>query len=122
MKKILIVEDETTLSNVLKNRFEEIDWQVTIAGDGEAAIAAIKNEKFNLVLLDLIMPKKDGFEVLEEIRSEPEFKELPILVLSNLGADEDIKKALNLGATDYFVKTQHPVSEIILKAETYGPK
>jgi len=119
MKKILIVEDEAILSNVLKDRFEEEGWQATIAVDGEEAVAVIKKSKFDLVLLDLIMPKKDGFEVLKEVRSEPEFKELPILVLSNLGSDDDIKKALSLGATDYFVKTQHPVAEILEKARAY---
>jgi DNA-binding response OmpR family regulator len=119
MKKILIVEDEAILSGVLKDRFEDDGWKVSIAVDGEVAMAAIKGGKFDLVLLDLIMPKKDGFEVLKELRSEPEFKDLPILVLSNLGGDEDIKKALSLGATDYFVKTQHPVSEILEKARVY---
>lgn len=120
MKKVLIAEDEEVLSKILKDRFEEDGWQVTVAGDGEAAIKEINEHKFDLVLLDLIMPKKDGFEVLKEIRSEPERKDLPILVLSNLGADEDIKQALSLGATDYFVKSQHPVSEILAKTKAYG--
>ena len=119
MKKILIVEDEPVLLRVLNDRFTEDGWAVVTAADGELAVGAVKKEKFDLVLLDLIMPKKDGFEVLKEIRSEPEFKNLPILVLSNLGADEDIKRALSLGANDYFVKTQHPVTEILQKADTY---
>jgi DNA-binding response OmpR family regulator len=119
MKNLLIAEDEIILSSVLKDRFEEDGWSVTVTADGEATITAIKGGKFDLVLLDLIMPKKDGFEVLKEIRSESDFKDLPILVLSNLGSDEDIKKALGLGATDYFVKTQHPIGEILEKARAY---
>lgn len=120
MKKILIAEDEDVLSNVLKDRFEAEGWEVTVAKDGIEAMEAIKKElKFDLVLLDLLMPKKDGFEVLKEVKSNPELKSLPIIVLSNLGGDDDIKKALVLGANDYFVKTQHPMSEIVEKAKRY---
>lgn len=120
MKKILIVEDEDTLLNVLKDRFEADGWEVAVAVDGEEAISVIKESPFDLVLLDLIMPKKDGFEVLKEVRSNPKFENLPIIVISGLGGDEDIKKALALGANDYFVKTQHPMSEIIEKVKKYG--
>ena len=120
MKKILIAEDEEVLLNVLKDRFEAEGWEVTTARDGEEAVESIKKIRPDLVLLDLLMPKKDGFEVLKEIRGDPEFKTLPIIVvLSNLGSDEDIKKALALGANDYFVKTQHPMSEIVEKAKKY---
>lgn len=120
MKKILIAEDEEILLNVLKDRFEGEGWAVATAQDGEEAIGAIKRSLPDLVLLDLLMPKKDGFEVLKEIRSNPEYKNLPvIIVLSNLGSDEDIKKALALGANDYFVKTQHPMSEIVEKVKKY---
>ena len=120
MKKILVAEDEEVLLNVLKDRFEAEGWEVTTARDGEEAVESIKKIRPDLVLLDLLMPKKDGFEVLKEIRGDPEFKTLPIIVvLSNLGSDEDIKKALSLGANDYFVKTQHPMSEIVEKAKKY---
>ena len=120
MKKILVAEDEEVLLNVLKDRFEAEGWEVITARDGEEAVVAIRKSRPDLVLLDLLMPKKDGFEVLKEIRGDPEFKTLPIIVvLSNLGSDEDIKKALALGANDYFVKTQHPMSEIVEKAKKY---
>ena len=119
MKKILIAEDEDILLNVLKDRFEAEGWKVSVATDGEGAVKAIDKTKFDMVLLDLLMPKKDGFEVIKEVRSNPEHKTLPIIVLSNLGGDEDIKKALELGANDYFVKTQHPMSEIVEKAKKY---
>ena len=119
MKKILIAEDEDILLNVLKDRFEVDGWEVTIAKDGMEAMEAIKKSKLDLVLLDLLMPKKNGFEVLKEVMDNPELKNLPIIVLSNLGGDEDIKKALALGAKDYFVKTQHPMSEVVEKAKKY---
>lgn len=119
MKKILIAEDEDILLNVLRDRFEAEGWEVALAKDGVEAMEAINKSKFDLVLLDLLMPKKDGFEVLKEVMANPELKNLPIIVLSNLGGDDDIKKALALGAKDYFVKTQHPMSEIVEKAKTY---
>lgn len=119
MKKILIVEDEEVLLNVLKDRFEAEGWGVAVATNGDEAMQALEKNSFNLVLLDLLMPKKDGFEVLKEVRDNPELNNLPIIVLSNLGGDEDIKRALELGANDYFVKTQHPMSEIVEKVKKY---
>ncbi len=115
MKRLLIVEDEEILARILKDRFEDAGWRVTSARDGEVAIEMIKTNKFDLVLLDLILPRKDGFEILHEVRTDDSFKKLPIIIVSNLGGDEDIKKALELGATDYFVKTEHSISEIIEK-------
>ena len=105
--------------NVLKDRFEAEGWDVVMAKDGEETMEAVEKSKVDLMLLDLLMPKKDGFEVIKEVRSNPELKDLPIIVLSNLGGDEDIKKALALGANDYYVKTQHPMSEIVEKAKKY---
>ena len=123
MKKILIAEDEDVLLNVLKDRFEAEEWDVAVARDGEETIEVVKKFRPDLILLDLLMPKKDGFEVIKEIRSNSEFKDLPIIiVLSNLGSDDDIKKALELGANDYFVKTQHPMSELVEKAKKYESK
>ena len=119
MKKILIVEDEEVLRNVLKDGFEVEGWEVTITRDCEETVEAIKKFRPDLVLLDLAVSQKDGFETLKEIRNNPGFKTLPIIVLSSLGGDDDIKKALALGANDYFVKTQHPISEIVKKAEQY---
>jgi len=119
MKKILIAEDEEILLNVLKDRFEAEDWKVTAAKNGEEAMTAISKTSFDLVLLDLLMPKKDGFQVLQEIKNNPELNNLSVIVLSNLGGDDDIKKALALGAKDYFVKTQHPMSEVVEKAKKY---
>lgn len=107
------------LLKILKDRFGSEKWEVQTVEDGEAAVEKINKEKFDLVLLDLILPKKDGLEVLKEVRENSELRKMPIVVLSNLGADEDIKKALNLGANDYFVKTQHPIGEILEKAETF---
>jgi len=113
--KILIVEDEEILSKVLREKFEKENFEVKLAEDGETVLSLTKSFQPNIILLDLMLPKKSGFEVLQELKADPEVKNIPIVVLSNLGQDEEIKKALNLGAVDYFVKAQHPINEVVEK-------
>ena len=119
MKKVLICEDDADLLEMFAMKFKSDGWDVATAQDGEKGLETIEKNDFDLVLLDLMMPKKTGFQVLEEGRANPVYKELPIIVLSGLDQDEDIKKALALGATDYFVKSQHPLGEILEKAKAY---
>lgn len=104
---------------MLKIRLESEDWEVSIAENGEEALGLMAKHSFDLVLLDLLMPRKDGFEVLKEMKINSKLINIPVIVLSNLGGDEDIKKALSLGADDYFVKTQHPMNEIVDKIKNY---
>ena len=115
--KLIVIEDEESLGRVLKDKLEKEGYEVIVASDGEAGLEAIKKENPDLVLLDLILPKKTGFEVLEALKNDPEGKRFPVIVLSNLGEDDNIKKAFDLGAIDYFVKTQHPINEIIEKVK-----
>ena len=117
--KILIVEDEEILAKVLQEKFEKEDFKTVLAVDGELAISLAKSTRPNLIILDLILPKKSGFEGLKELKDDPELKTIPVIVLSNLGQDEEIKRALALGATDYLVKTQHPIKEVIEKVKGY---
>ena len=117
--KILIVEDEDVLSLVLEEKFKSEGYDVMIAKDGEEAQPKIAKFKPDIVLLDLILPKKGGLEVLESLKADSELKIIPIVVLSNLEGDETIKKALSLGAADYFVKTQHPIGEIVEKVAAF---
>lgn len=119
MKKILIVEDEKALVEVLRDEFNLHKYTVVVAYNGEEAMEKIRKETPDFVLLDLLLPRKDGFEVLKEIKEDRELRHIPVLVLSNLGQDDDIKKALGLGAVDYFVKTQHPIKEVIEKVQHY---
>ncbi len=114
---ILVVEDEDFLGRVLIDNLSAEGFQTDLAVDGEEAVEKMRKEKPALILLDLLLPKKDGFFVLEEVRSNPELKLVPVIVLSNLGGDEDIKRALALGANDYFVKSQHPIVEVIEKVK-----
>lgn len=119
MKQVLIVEDEEFLVRALKDNLESEGCTVDVAMNGEEAMERIKKQKPNLILLDLLMPKKDGFYVLEEVKKNPEWKLIPIVVLSNLGGDAEIKRALEMGANDYFVKSQHPIEEVIEKVKEY---
>ena len=83
------------------------------AYDGEEAIEKAKTMSPDLILLDLILPKVNGFKVLEQIKKDPDVSHIPVIVLSNLGDDKDIKDSLRLGAVDYYVKAQHPLLEIV---------
>ena len=117
MISILIAEDEEFILRALEDNLRQEGYDVVSAKDGEEAIEMIKEKKPNLILLDLLMPKKDGFAVLEELKRNPELRLIPVVVLSNLGSDHDIKRALQLGATYYFVKSQHPIAEVIEKVK-----
>ena len=115
--KVVIVEDEEILLKVLQEKFKQAGFEIASAVDGSEAISVVKKFMPDVVVLDLILPKKTGFEVLEEIKSDPQLKQIPVVVLSNLGQDDDIKKALQLGAEDYIVKTQHPINEVVEKVK-----
>ncbi len=119
MNNILIVEDEEFLMRTLQDNLNSEGFTTDTAGDGEVAIAKIEKSKPDLILLDLLLPKKDGFYVLNQVKQNPEWKLIPVVVLSNLGGDVEIKKALEMGADDYFVKSQHPIQEVIEKVKDY---
>jgi len=115
--KVLIVEDEEILYRVLQEKLEGEKHEVEIATDGEMALEKVISFEPDFILLDIILPKKDGLTVLAELKSNQEFINIPVIVLSNLAEDDKIKEALKLGAVDYFVKTQHPLAEIVEKIE-----
>lgn len=117
--KILIVEDEDILARVLQEKFEEEKFEVSVAGDGEIAMPMAKKFKPDIILLDIILPKVDGLDVLFSLKNDEDLKSVPVIMLSNLNEDEKIKQALKLGAVDYLVKTQHPVNEVIDKVNEY---
>lgn len=115
MKKILIIEDEPSLQKTLKEILHEEKFDVVSALDGEEGLQAAHAEKPNLILLDLILPRKDGFEVLRELKSDEATKSIPIIVLTNLEGLEDVGRALELGATTYLVKANYELEDIIKK-------
>lgn len=119
MNHVLVVEDEDFLVRALKDNLTSEGYSVSVAMDGEAALVEIAKKKPSIVLLDILLPKKNGFDVLRDIRSNPEWQLIPVVMLSNLGEDSEIKRALELGANDYFVKSQHPIQEVMDKVREY---
>lgn len=117
-KKILIVEDDKFLRELIVKKLSNEGYDVVEAADGEQGLQKIKDEKPELVLLDLILPGIDGFEVLAQKRDDPFLSAIPVIVLSNLGQKEDVDKGLNLGATDYLIKAHFTPGEIIEKVRT----
>jgi DNA-binding response OmpR family regulator len=114
-KKIMLVEDDHFLSSLLKARLEKDGFGVLQAFDGQQAIEMLKTERPNLVILDLIMPKTNGFEVLKTITLTPGIEKIPVVIVSNLAQDSDIEKARELGAKEYFVKVKISIDDLIEK-------
>jgi DNA-binding response OmpR family regulator len=115
-KIILVAEDEKPMARALELKLEGSGFEVNVVHDGEAALLEILKGKYDLALLDLMMPKKDGFEVLEQLQLKG--NKTPVIVSSNLSQEEDIKKAKVLGAVDYYVKSDTTISKVIEHIKT----
>lgn len=111
MKTILFIEDEATLQKSLTEVLKE-DYTITNALDGETGLELAKIAKPDLILLDLILPKRDGFSVLEELKKSEITKDVPVMILTNLENNLEIEKALQLGATTYLIKSQYSLEDI----------
>jgi CheY-like chemotaxis protein len=116
-KTILIAEDDEILLRALYLLFHEGDYTIASANDGEEALKMTERLKPDLVLLDLLMPKMNGFEYLKDVKSNSILKKIPVIVLSNLGDKEDIDKAKDLGAEDYFVKSDTDLAVLFAKVK-----
>ena len=115
-KSILVVEDESFLSKVLAERLEDEGFgRIDVAGNGEEAITKVKQHRPDIILLDMILPKMNGFEVLETLQADTKLATIPVLVLSNLGQDQDIEQAKKLGARDYIVKSNFSLQKVVEK-------
>jgi two-component system phosphate regulon response regulator PhoB/two-component system alkaline phosphatase synthesis response regulator PhoP len=118
-KKILIAEDDNFLVNAYRLKFEKSGFEVQIAFDGNQALEILNKFVPSVILLDLIMPNMDGFSVLAELKKVEKYKKIPVIITSNLGQKEDIEKAMNLGARDFFVKSDTSIAEIVAKVSSY---
>ncbi|HBP00901.1 MAG: Response regulator receiver protein [Candidatus Moranbacteria bacterium GW2011_GWE1_49_15] len=114
-KKLLIVEDEPVLNKALQEFLSAEGFEVIAAVDGEEGIRKAGAEMPDLILLDIILPKKDGYEVIREVKADEKTKNIPIILLTNLGSINDVEKALELGATTYLVKADYKLEEITQK-------
>lgn len=117
--KILVVEDDMFLRDLLGQKLDEEGVVAQYAEDGLSAIDMIKEIHPDLVVLDIILPGIDGFEVLERIKQDEEVKDIPVLILSNLGQEEDINKAKQLGAEDFLVKANVNLNKIVNEINKY---
>lgn len=117
--KILIAEDDIFLKKILQTKLTLQGFDTILASDGEEALKQILEGKPELVLLDLMMPKKGGFEVLEEIREKYPAIKIPIIILSNLGQESDIERGKKLGAADYLVKSNFSINAIVDKINDF---
>lgn len=115
MPKILIIEDEEFLLDMYKTKFEQAGYAIITANDGLEGFELAKKEQPDLVLLDLILPKLDGFKVLEKLRQETSTKKIKIFILSNLGQSDEVNKGLATGADGYFIKANLTPSQLLEK-------
>lgn len=118
-KKILIIEDDEHVSKVYEMKFSKEGYSTVFVSNGEEAVEKITSEKPDLIILDLMVPRKDGFVILEEVKSTPSVSNIPIIVLSNLGGKSDQDRALALGAKEYMVKVNYSMQEVIDRAKSY---
>lgn len=117
MTKILIVEDDTMICRLYETAFQFEKFSVETANDGEAGLDKAKAFKPTLVLLDIMMPKMNGLQVLEKMKADPELKKIPVVVLTNLSGDSDSMTALSLGAVKYIIKSEFTPKEIVTQVK-----
>ncbi len=117
--KVLIIEDDKFLSKIYSTKLEKEGIDADFALDGAEGLEKIASGKPKLVLLDLIMPKVDGFEVLETMKKDPKMKKIPVIVLSNLGQGSDVERAKKLGAKDYIIKSDTSIQEVLKKIKAH---
>jgi two-component system phosphate regulon response regulator PhoB/two-component system alkaline phosphatase synthesis response regulator PhoP len=115
MKKILIVEDDNFLSNAYRVKLTKAGYKIVLASDGQQAINTLESFIPDLILLDLVMPRMDGFAVLEKLKANELSAKIPVIVTSNLGQKEDIDRAINLGANSYVVKSDLSLDDLVKK-------
>jgi len=115
--KILIIEDDKFLRGLIAQKLKAEGYEVTEAAEGREGLEKVKKEKPNLILLDLVLPGIDGFEVLKKIKEDPSTSFLPVIILSNLGQKESVEKGLKMGAVDYLIKAHFTPTEIIEKVK-----
>ncbi len=118
-KKILIIEDEHILGELLVEKLQEAGHEVSLVPDGEVGMRAMRAQTPDMVLLDIVMPNKDGYEVLTEMRADSVLQQVPVIVISNSGQPVEVQRIFDLGAKDYIVKAEFSPAEVLEKVEKY---
>jgi len=122
MAKILFIEDDPLLVKIYSTRLSQDGFEVLSAENGEAGLQVAETQVPDLIVLDIMMPRLDGFSVLEKLRTSEKTKNTPILVYSNLGQEDEIARAKKMGATDFIIKANLSPTEMIAKIKEYLPK
>lgn len=120
-KKILIVEDDSFLAKMLSRTIEDLQYSVALAGTGEEGWRKVAEPGVMLVLLDIMLPDLDGFEVLKRIKENPATKNIPVIIVSNLGQPQDEKRGYDLGASDYIIKSNISLDEVAARVKKLLP-
>lgn len=113
MSKILIVEDDPLMSRMYQKIFAFEKYEVEMAGDGEEGLEKAKNTKPTIMLLDIMMPKLNGLQVLEKLKADPDTKSIPVIMLTNLAGQQDAEAAMAKGAVKYIIKSEHEPKEVV---------
>lgn len=119
---ILVVEDNVTLQGLLKERLSQEGWKIETASDGVEGLAKAQKIKPTLILLDLLLPKKDGVTVLKELREKADTKNIPVIVLTNLSDGETVANVLTSGGMDFLVKTDYSLDQVVERIKKRLPK
>lgn len=114
---VLIVEDDTTLAKMYQQKFELDNFTVLLSADGEAGLVQAKENHPDIILLDVIMPKMDGFTTLAALKAEEITKNIPVILLTNLGQEEDVGKGTKMGAIGYLIKANLTPGEVVAKVK-----
>lgn len=111
-KKILIIEDESMLQDALRDKLSDEGYEVFGSEDANTAFRSIQEDRPDIILTDLVLPGIDGFEILRKLKENNDLKDIPVVVLSNLGEKKDVDLALSLGAVDFLIKSEHSLKEV----------
>ena len=117
MKSILLVEDDPFLIDIYTTKLKEAGFSIEVATDGESGLRKLTEKKFDFLVLDIVLPQIDGWEILRKIKNEKlkikNLKDLKVVILSNLGQKEEVEKGVELGATKYLIKAHYTPSEVV---------
>jgi DNA-binding response OmpR family regulator len=122
MKHILLVEDDPLLIDIYSTKFKDSGFEVAVADSGEKALELAKKTQAKVILLDIVLPHQDGWEILRQIKADKELSNVQVVVLSNLGQKEEVEKGLKLGASSYLIKAHHTPSQVIEQIQALWEK
>jgi len=121
-KNILLIEDDTFIKQMYANKIEEMQIKVFSSINQDELQSTLEDNSINLILLDLVLPNTSGFDILKWLKAEPKFRDIPVIVLSNLSSQSDINKAFEYGAIDYIVKSNYTPAEVMRTIQKYLPQ